>query len=357
MLRTFLRHTFPFLERDFKSRASRNPFFNESPDYDAEEAPCRLGIIHEYFQYHKHYIAACRELGVSYRLIDLSGNDWVDRVRNSGCDAFLVWPSCNRRAWRDLFDDRLRIMEKDLGLLVYPTLNETWLYENKCRERDWMLANGILHPQTWIFYTLKEAESFARDATLPVVVKTRLGAANCGVWIVHSRRQLRKLIRKAFNRGLLARNRYRSEYESGFIFIQEYLPDVREWRMVRMGDSYFGHMKGKLGEFHSGSGKVDWSPPEKKHLDLLKHVTDIGGFTSMDVDLFETQDGKLYVNELQSVFGASVSIDQSRVDGKPGRYVHNADTGTWTFEEGDFARNACCNARVQEVLKRVKDKG
>lgn len=353
MLRPLLRHYFPLLERDFKSRASINPFFNDPPDYVVEGSPCRLGIIHEYFQYHKHYIAACREMGISYRLIDITGNDWVERVRKSGCDAFLVWPSSGRHAWRDLFDDRLRIMEADLGLLVYPTLKETWLYEDKCRERDWMLAKGISHPQTWIFYSLKDAESFAQNAILPVVVKTRLGAANCGVWIVKSRPQLKQLIRNAFSRGLLARNRYRSEYESGFIFIQEFLPDVREWRMVRMGDSYFGHMKGKLGEFHSGSGKVDWTPPEAKHLDLLKHVTDIGGFTSMDVDLFETPDGKLYVNELQTVFGASVSIDQSRVDGKPGRFIQDPTTGAWIFEEGDFARNACCNVRVQEVLKRV----
>lgn len=71
----------------------------------------------------------------------------------------------------------------------------------------------------------------------------------------------------------------------------------------------------------------------------------------MDVDVFETPDGRLLVNELQAVFGASVAIDQSRVDGKAGRYVR-ASGGGWEFQEGDFARNACANGRVLDALER-----
>lgn len=71
----------------------------------------------------------------------------------------------------------------------------------------------------------------------------------------------------------------------------------------------------------------------------------------MDVDVFETPDGSLLVNELQTVFGASVSVDQLRVNGVPGRMTRSTD-GQWVFEPGDYARNACANERVRDALAR-----
>ena len=70
----------------------------------------------------------------------------------------------------------------------------------------------------------------------------------------------------------------------------------------------------------------------------------------MDIDVFETEDGELLVNELQTVFGASFSVDQLRIEGKPGRFVRE-DSGQWKFEEGDFARNACANERIRYIIE------
>ena len=339
-------------------RGKWNPFSSEPPDYDVPESRFKLGILREFMHYHKWYIAACRELGVSYRLIDLSSNDWIARVGESGCDAFLAWPSADLRAWRDLFDDRLRLMELELGLTVYPSYRETWMYENKRRTRDWLAAKGVPCPQTWIFYERAPALDFAARTELPVVVKTSLGASHSGVWIVRDRAGLRRLVKRALTRGLLARGRHQSEAEAGFILLQEYLPDVREWRLVRVGNSFFGHPKGRVGDFHSGSGKVEWTPPEERHLNFLKQVTDLGGFTSMDVDVFETRKGELLVNELQTVFGAGFSVDQTRINGSAGRFVWAGEPPQWRFEEGDFARNACANARVEWLRQQLeKERG
>ncbi len=330
-----------------------DPFSREPPEYDVPTSRFRLGILREFMHYHKWYVAACRELGVSYRLIDLSTNDWIARIRDSSCDAFLAWPSAHLRAWRDLFDNRLRLMECELGLTVYPSYRETWMYENKLRTQEWLAVKGMPRPQTWIFYERVPALDFATRTELPVVVKTSLGASHRGVWIVRSRSELQRLVKRALNHGLLARGNHYSEAESGFVLVQEYLPEVREWRLVRIGDSYFGHPKGRVGEFHSGSGVVEWTPPETRHLDFLKRVTDLGAFTSMDVDAFETKEGQLLVNELQTVFGAGFAVDQARINGKAGRFVQAGKPPKWEFEEGDFARNACANARVSYLMSRL----
>ena len=123
--------------------------------------------------------------------------------------------------------------------------------------------------------------------------------------------------------------------------------------MVRIGDSYFGHVKGKCGDFHSGSGIVIWEVPEKRHLDFIHNLTEIGNFTSMDIDLFENLDGSLYVNELQTVFGASYAVDQLRVNGISGRFTLNRQSKEWEFQPGDFARNACANARLDHLINHI----
>src|SRR5438309_3428217 len=121
--------------------------------------------------------------------------------------------------------------------------------------------------------------------------------------------------------------------------------------MVRIGNSFFGHPKGRIGDFHSGSGAVLWDVPEPRHLDFLAAVTDKGGFYSMDVDVFETREGHLMVNELQTVFGTGYSIDQLRVNGVPGRFVRKPPHDEWVFEPGDFARNACANERIRYIIE------
>jgi hypothetical protein len=178
-----------------------------------------------------------------------------------------------------------------------------------------------------------------------------MGSSARGVNIVRDRRTLRRLVNRAFSCGHVPPGHDHRDALRGSILFQEFLPGIREWRLVRIGDSYFGHPKGRVGDFHSGSGVAEWDVPEPRHLDFLHQVTERGRFVSMAVDTFETPDGRLLVNELQTVFGASTSVDQLKVDGVPGRMVREAE-GDWRFESGDFARNACANERVRQALLR-----
>jgi len=339
-------------------RSLRNPYSKEPDYWQASDSPCLLGIVKEYMHYHKVYIAACRELGVSYKLLDLGCTGWIERFHASGCDAFLVWPSSSLSVWKDLYDDRLRILEQDMGKLVYPTCGETWIYDNKRRTRDWLDAHELPQARTWVFYDRQEAEQFVRSAALPLVIKTNSGASHSGVWILRRREDAMRAIREAFSRGLLASGRDWRDREWGVIYLQEYVADAREWRMMRIGKSYFGYRKEKVGDFHSGSGSWSWDDPPKVLLNLLHDVTEAHGFSSMDIDFFELPDGRYLINELQTVFGATTPAEMLRVNGRFGRYVREETTGAWIFQEGDYSRNMCANARVDYVVNHLlKKKG
>ena len=106
-------------------------------------------------------------------------------------------------------------------------------------------------------------------------------------------------------------------------------------------------MPGKDG-LHSGSGTVRWERPPIELLERTWKITTRAGFTSMNIDYFETRDGRYLVNELHAVFG---SKPRDRELGKEnlGRWRRDPQ-GNWSFEKGYWYYNACSNLRVQLVL-------
>ena len=313
-------------------------------------SPIRFGIVRNAAQYHMHFTQACLDVGVPFRVLDLFRSDWLDQAEGSGCDVLLVWPDAVLSTWNAMIKERVGVLVRELGFAAVPTLAEIWMYEDKRRMAYWLAANRVSHPRTWVFYDREEAAEFCARCDLPVVFKTSFGAAATGVRILRSRRALASVVRRAFSRGVTPGGTDWRDRQWGSVLLQEYLADVKEWRLVRIGDAFLCRLKARQGDFHSGSGLVSWARPSERLLSFARDVTDRGGFRSMDVDIFETTDGRLLVNELQAVFGPIRETNLERGAEHRGRWRFTRDTGTWSFEPGDFYRNACANERVRDAL-------
>jgi hypothetical protein len=248
-----------------------------------------------------------------------------------------------------MFDERLHVLVKVLGKTIFPTYDEIWVYESKRRMKYWLEAHGVPHPATWVFYNREEALAFVDEASLPIVYKSDLGSGASGVRIFRKRAPLRRHIKRCFTRGFTTYRRCRHDKEWGFVLLQEYVPGAREWRVVRIGDSYFGYEKVKKGEYHSGSLERRYGLLPVELLRFAKGVLDTECFKSMDLDVFETADGRYLVNELQTVFGMS-RPEMCMVNGEAGRMLYQPESDAWTFEAGDFCRNHLCNLRVEVLL-------
>jgi len=351
-IRSSIRKHINLHDYDIARRKAGNPFLN-MPEEMYPDSPLQVGIIEDVAQYHKYYIAACREMKISYKVLDILRNDWITIFNDSNCDAFLVWPSNVSTVYKQVFDYRLHILEHDMEKKIYPTWRECWLTEHKPRLRDWMDANAIPHPQTWVFHDQREAVDFAGRIRLPIVAKTATGASASGIQVIWDRSKLLRIVRDAFGKGLCPHGYEPQDRQRGFIFLQEYLPDVDEWRMVRIGDSFFGYRKEKgANGLHSASHTWSWLDPGTELLDLLKKVTDTGGLTSMDVDIFVTRDGRMLVNECQTVFGCSTPAIQMKVNDTEGRYLWT-EAG-WHFEPGSFYANHMCNLRLAYLISQMQ---
>jgi hypothetical protein len=328
--------------------------YAQCPDESTYETayPFRLGIVKELWHDHWPYIQACREMGVAYRLVDLARPDWIRRVEESGCQAFLVWPSVELSIWKQMFDERLKVMSEQLGKILYPSADELWFHESKRRMHYRLASRKVPHPKTWVFYDEKEALEFVEQSALPIVYKSDLGSGASGVRIFRDRSALRKHVQRCFRKGFTTYRRCGNDKEWGSILLQEFLPEVQEWRVRRVGDSYFGSQKLRAGDFHSGTGIDVWYDPPPRLLDFAREITEANGFRCMCLDIFETTDGRYLVNELQSVFGTALPYEMM-VNGVPGRYLYDGATGAWRFEEGIFCQNGCCNLRVADLARRL----
>ena len=353
-LRKKLRSRFSFVDYNIYYRKSRNPFLLDAEQVTYSGSPIKVGIFKEFYQYHKSYISACRDLEISYQLIDLQSPSWQQQVQESQCDAYLAWPSAGLSVWKEMFDDKLRIMVEDMNKLIYPSLKEIWLFENKNRVQDWLRAHNIPQPQTWVFYDIEEALKFAENCRLPLIYKTRIGSSANGVKVFRDRQELKSFIRKAYSKGYLPGGHHPLDKEWGRIYLQDFIEDAQEWRMIRIGESFFGYRKEKSGDFHSGSHKWSWLDPGKDLLDFTFMVTEQGNFSSMDVDVLIDKQGKMYVNELQTVFGATTPKEMLKINGVEGRY--RKINGQWVFEPGQFSANECSNLRLLNLVDQLSHK-
>jgi hypothetical protein len=134
------------------------------------------------------------------------------------------------------------------------------------------------------------------------------------------------------------------------VLFQEYLPNAVEWRVIKIGGSYFGYKKVKLGEYASGSHAGVYAAVPTVLLDLIREMSERHGFQSLSIDVLLEAERDPYIIEVQTIFGDTHDPRKLRVDGVAGRYVHNPQTGKYVFEEGIFDQNICCNLRVQCVL-------
>lgn len=333
----------------------------------------------------EEWALACRECGVLYDMVDLAREDWMDRCMDKDYDCYLTRPPGDISYIKQLFDERLYTLHVLLGKKIYPTYEEILIYENKRMLAYWLEANSVPHPRYHIFYDKADALEFALQCALPIVAKTSIGASGYGVTVIKTRPRLHKYIQQAFSdRGIKRKfgpnlrkealadrtlravlhfpsfyrkikNRYagtRRDPQRWFVILQDYLHFRHEWRVVRIGDSFFAHQKLPVRGMHSGTSRVKWGAPPESLLDFVREVTDKRGFLSQAVDIFEDEKGAYHVNELQSFFG-SHNPHQMIIDNQPGRFI--IKDGNWTFEPGTFNTNNSYHLRLEHVIRLLEE--
>ncbi|MBU2922163.1 hypothetical protein KO504_12490 [Winogradskyella psychrotolerans] len=316
-----------------------------------ENSKYTVGILKENWHLHSNYIRAFQELNISYRVIDFFSKDWLDDLKLKPIDFLIARPSVQYTPWKDMFDNRLKLLNDSINIPVFPNYNELWIWESKLRTLDWLKVNNLPHPTSLIFYDFEELIQYSKTCKYPIVYKASSGSGASGVKILNNPSQLKSVAKKVFNSGIRSYRKHKLDKEHGSVILQGYLEDVKEWRIIRIGDYYFGFEKLKNGQFHSGSQNFGYGMPPQECLNLVKLVTDTFNFKYVDIDIFVTQQGEFLINEIQPYFGQKDDRELLQIEGESGRLSFNIITKTWDFEKGEFCKNNLCNLRVLEMIK------
>lgn len=329
---------------------------------------------------HQLWIDACQHFSdkIEYRIVNLVSNNWYEQIMKEKFDCLLTKPGGLSSPFKQLYDERLMILAREKHFPMFPSLDEVLIYENKRYFSYWLKVNNLPHPKTYVFYDRKESEKFVYETDFPVVAKLNIGASGNGVQILKNRDAAGNYIKDVFTTGKASRvgprldkghlikrivtklldpksliERLRvyktvsGDIQKGFCLFQEFIKHDYEWRVVRIGDSFFAHKKMLRNEKASGSLEKRYDNPPLELLDFVKELTDRFQFFSQAIDIFETSDGQYLINEMQCIFGQSDPY-QMLVDGTPGRYL--LDNGQWVFEEGDFNAHESFDLRLQTVI-------
>ncbi|NDI34864.1 hypothetical protein [Chengkuizengella sediminis] len=335
----------------------------------------KIGIFITPEGYERPIIEACQEVTVQYELIDIFSHDWIEQFEQANCDGYIIRPPTKTRLWMNLFLSRILLIKDKIEGKCVPDLDSILYYESKIMMLDFYKIHQLPHVPSHTFLNIKEALQFAKETTsFPKMVKSDGGSGGLGVKKINSRLKLNYQIYKSFFTGNIFRGYHSfhdfpeylksfvrplwmysktrrayypySERSQGYIHIQELIDMKTEWRMIRIGKSYFGlrKAKGKNG-LRSGSGSLgDWADPPKDLLNLVKEWTDKLNISIMSFDIFEDKEGNYLINEMQVCFG-TISPSQMYIDGIPGRYVYV--DGEWVFDEGEYCRFNCNLLRIE----------
>jgi hypothetical protein len=279
---------------------------------------------------------ACKILNIDFIIYNILDPDFYHKISKDKIDGIIIWPRLDNGFLRNIFHEATHILSLETQFKLYPTFRELEIYESKRSLINFLTINNIPHPASIVFYDFDSAKKYIESSVYPIVFKSHIGSSSFGVEILKNKKQALKLARRLFYKYYLRKlETEKRAFEWGYMLLQEYIEDVKEYRIIKIGDSWFGYQKwkNKDQEFMSGSGVLKYINPPEGLLNFCYVLADKFQFTTMSFDVFENKQGAYLVNELQTWFG-SYDPTEMYVDGIPGRYRRLDEK--WVFEPGFF---------------------
>lgn len=285
---------------------------------------------------------------LSCSLVSLDRSDWTDQVADSD---LVIWkPPYMGHEFSGYMKERIYFLERFMDKVVVPGFDTVWHFESKAAQSFLFKFAGVPSPRTFVGLDLEEALERAASDPLPVVLKNSAGAGSVNVRSVHSRRELLRIVRRAFSPELwdrsspgkgklarlasslgrdwfpdLVRRRLSGAAPFGIAYWQEFVPgNAADLRVTVIGDCFAtGFWRcNRPGDFRaSGSGLIDYdrAVPETA-LRLCLDINARFSFDSMAYDIL-FKDGGMLVTEM------SYGYSDTAVHGIPGHWVLENDGG------------------------------
>lgn len=174
------------------------------------------------------WIEYCKRNGIEFKEVNAYDSDIIEQVKD--CDVFMWHHS--HSDYRDvLFAKQLIYSIEATGVRCFPDFYTTWHFDDKVGQKYLLEAISAPLVPSYVFYTKKEALEWIKNTSFPKVFKLRGGAGAANVKLVHTVKEARMLVNKAFGKGFPQFDR--------FGYLKE---RTRKWKEGK--DSFVGVIKG-----------------------------------------------------------------------------------------------------------------
>jgi len=287
-----------------------------------------------------YWIDYCRRENIAYKIVDCYASDIVEQVRN--CDA-LLWHHQHSDPRDVVIAQQILFAHEHAGLKVFPDFRMAWHFDDKVGQKYLFEALDIPRLPSYVFVDVAPALEWAATTEYPKVFKLRHGASSSCVRMVRNKHQARRLIHRAFGRGIsvyspwqnlkdrfyrnqvntpatvelvkgIGRFLYQPRFshvlgrQKGYVFFQDFAPgNDSDTRIIVVGDKAFGARRWvRPGDFRaSGSGRLSY---DREHIDV--ECVELGfalaarlGSECVAFDFVRKEDKSLAVIEVSYGFG------------------------------------------------------
>ena len=296
-----------------------------------------VGIVkdHDPLPYYTKYERFCRNNRIPFRFVDIHSSRWQEEAAFCDC---LVWRPLECPWDLEEFREKLSILKDVLHQPTLPAFEDALMYGSKSAQYERIRDKGYPLLKTFITHDYSEACDWIRSASYPFVHKSFPSSSSQGVVAVRSKRKAQSLVQKAFGPGL--KTCWPGRRQKNILFFQEYLPHMGfDLRVTVIDENHiFGYYrKAPKGDFRASG----LSPTIKKSLPrgpietalaLKKELKSV----ILSVDFLQSAENKkFYITEFSPLIKV-ITCEQLHVNGRPGCYIFDKNTGRLSFRPGRF---------------------
>lgn len=159
----------------------------------------KIAIQNDKNGFHPRWINYCQQKGIPFKLVNVYDSDIIRSLED--CD-ILMW-HYSHYDYRDiLFSKQLIFSLEQAGKKVFPDFYTSWHFDDKVGQKYLLEAIHAPLVPSYVFYSKKEALSWIEQTQFPKVFKLRGGAGSTNVSLVKNKQSAKKLINKAFGKGI-----------------------------------------------------------------------------------------------------------------------------------------------------------
>ncbi len=227
-----------------------------------------------------------------------------DRLLDENWDAF-IWRAKHDPWIKNLGKRYLSFFDLQRNIKTFPSFRDYSHYDDKISQYFIMRNKRINTPKTFIFFDKNEAQKFMDSAELPLVFKATSGSGSSNVNLVKSTTQGKKLIRKAFGKGI--KTFFKEEPIHRYCYYQEFIPgNTGDYKIICFGDKritgfFRKNVEDEIKKSRSEFYKFDL--PDSL-LEFISGVNEkLGSLPVMSYDVIQDTEGNWFVTEFGVIYG------------------------------------------------------